>query len=262
MKKAIFWSMLAFMSFVVYGCGSGDYSSGGTTINGVASKGPIHGGKIAIFAVNSSGSIDRTKPLATTTSLADGSFPDVNLVGAYTGAIFATMSGSSASYTDEATNTAKQLGTTKLHAAAVISKSGPFNLAITPLTELAYQKAATLKPADITAANTLISNLFLSGTDIISTLPASIKSTDPAVTDPDKSKYSLALARFSQVLYTGSLDVTDAIALLKSEISGTTLTSPEWKASSGALAANTTFTNNFQSGLLSAPTSIAFLPPT
>ena len=264
MKKAILWSMLAFLSFVMYGCGSGDFSSGGTTISGMASKGPISGAKVAIFSVTTSANIGRQ--LATGTTAANGAF-SANL-GAYTGAIFATMSGSSATYTDEATNTATPLGTTKLHAAAVITASGPFNLAITPLTELAYQKAATLRAADITTANTLIGSLFMAGTDIVSTLPTNIQKASPAATDPDKINYSLALARFSQVLATanattpGSLDVAGAISLLKSEISGTTLTSPEWTATPAALAANTTFTTNFQSGLLTAPVSIAFSSPT
>jgi len=257
MKKAILWGMLALLAFVMYGCGSGDYSSG-TSISGMGSKGPVAGAKVAIFSVTTSANIG--KQLATGTTSANGTF-SANL-GSYTGAIFATMSGSSASYTDEATNAPKTLGTTKLHAVAVVTAPGSLNLAITPLTELAYQEAATLHPADIITANTLISNLFMQGTSIISTLPANLLNTAPAVTDPDKINYSLALAKFSQLLATNSLDIAGAITLLKSEISGSTLTSAEWAATPAALAGNATFTTNFQSGLLTAPVSIAFSSPT
>jgi len=257
MKRLLTGLMLAMLPLFMFGCGSGN-SSSGTTVTGAGSKGPISGANVAIFQVTTSAHIGTQ--LATATTTANGGF-SANL-GGYTGAIFATMSGSSASYTDEATNTAKTLGTTKLHAVAVITTPGQFNLAITPFTELAYENASALTPAGINASNTNVSNLFLQGTSIISTLPANIQSTAPAVTNPDTINYSLALARFSQVLATGSLTVPAAITQLKSEISGTTLTSPEWTASSTALAANNTFTTNFQSGLLTAPVSIAFSPTT
>ena len=259
MKKLLSGLILAMIPLVLSGCGSGDFTSG-TTISGVGSKGPVKGASIAIYGVTAAGQIGST-PLATTTTATDGSGSFSANLGSYTGAIFATMSGSSASYTDEATNNpAATLGATKLHAVAVITAPGPFNLAITPFTELAYEQAASLAPTDITSANTNISNLFLQGTSIISTLPANIAGTAQAVTNPDRINYSLALARFSQVLSTGSYTVQQGISRLKSEISGTTLTSPEWTAAAGALAANTTFTNNFQSGLLSAPVLIAFSP--
>ncbi len=131
MKKTILWSMLAFLSFIIFGCGSGDYSTGGgTTISGMASKGPITGGKIAIFAVTSSGHI--STQLATDNLNGTFSAP----LGSYTGAIFATMSGSSASYTDETTKTTTTLGTTKLHAATVITEGDRITLPSRPLRRL------------------------------------------------------------------------------------------------------------------------------
>ncbi|GFE62103.1 Ig-like domain-containing protein [Geobacter sp. AOG2] len=255
MKKAVVFTLLALLTFALYGCGSGDFSSG-TTVSGMGAKGPVSGGKVAIFSVTTSAHIG--KQLATGTTSASGAFSAD--LGGYTGAIFATMSGSSASYTDEATNTTQTLGSTRLHAAAVVATPGPFNLAITPFTELAYQKAATLKPADITTANTLISNQFLAGSDIISTLPANIQSTAPAVTDPDKIKYSLALATFSQLI-SGGTSIDDGIAQLSAAITDGTVSSV-WSSAVGSLASNTTFTTNFQSGLLTAPVSIVFSSPT
>jgi hypothetical protein len=252
MKKLLSGLVLAMIPLVLFGCGSGDFSnSSGTTISGVASKGPISGGKVAIFSVTTSAHIG--KQLATGTTTASGAFSAD--LGAYTGAIFATMSGSSASYTDETTNTTKTLGATSLHAAAVITAPGPFNLAVTPLTELAYQRAASLKPADITTANTSISNQFLAGTSIISTLPANILSTAPAVTDPDKIKYSLALAAFSQLI--SSSTISAGVTQLSAAITSNTLASV-WSPAVSSLATNA----NIQAGLVTAPVSITFSSPT
>jgi len=113
--------MMAFMSFVMFGCGSGDFFnslSGGTTISGVASKGPITGGKVAIFAVTSSGCI--VTQLATAIPQS-GNF--TANIGSYKGAIFATMSGGS--YTSEATGISGNSLPQKLHAVTYISTSAP-----------------------------------------------------------------------------------------------------------------------------------------
>lgn len=264
MKKLLSGLVLALIPLVMSGCGSGDFSLfSGTTINGAASKGPIGGANIAIYAVTASGQIDTTKPLATATSGTDGSGSFSGNLGSYTGAIFATMSGSRASYTDETTNTTKYLGTTKLHAAAVITAPGPFNLAITPFTELAYQQAAShggLTEAEINAANMQISNLFLQGTSIISTLPANILSTAPAVTNLDQINYSLALAAFSQLISTSTsgTPISDGVTQLSTAITNNTL-STVWFGTNGPVAslANNT---NLQPGLTNLPVGIAFSP--
>ena len=178
MKKAILWSMLAFLSFIIHGCGSGDYSTG-TTISGVGSKGPISGAKVAIFAVTSSGHIGTQLATATTSN---GTF-SAN-IGPYTGAIFATMSGGS--YVSEAATGASANSPVplqqKLRAATNISQPGNVNLAITPLTEVAYRQmsnsAVLLTQTVIENANANVTSLYLTGLSagktIVNTLPANI----------------------------------------------------------------------------------------
>jgi len=262
MKKFLSRFVLAMISLVMFGCGSGDFGfGGGTVVTGVASKGPINGAKVAIFSVTSSSSGPIFKQLATATTSSDGTY--TANVGSYTGIVFTTMSGSSASYTDESPNTTKTLGVTKLHAVAVIPKSGPFNLAVTPFTELAYQQAASLKPSDITAANTQISNLFLQGASIITTLPINILSTAPAVTDPDKINYSLALAAFSNLIDSNDNgDIAAGVTQLSTKITNNNPTfsniSSVWNPALKSLATNT----NIQTGLTTTPVSIAFSSPT
>ncbi|MGD0586252.1 MAG: Ig-like domain-containing protein [Oryzomonas sp.] len=261
MKNAVVFTLLTFLAFVLYGCGSGDFSnSSGASISGVASKGPINGAKVAIFSVTTSGRID--KQLATTITGSNGAY--TANIGSYTGAVFTSMSGSSASYTDETTGAATALGAQKLHAVSVILPTSQDpngltkNLAITPLTELAYQKAATLRPADITAANTLISNLFLQGASIITTLPANILSSSTAVTtNADKIDYSLVLAAFSKLISTS--DIATGVTQLGSAISGGTFTAPAaWTTAVASVASNT----NLQSGIASVPAAVTFVPAT
>ncbi|MDR3578341.1 MAG: Ig-like domain-containing protein [Oryzomonas sp.] len=258
MKKTILWSILAFMSFIVYGCGSGDFFTG-TTISGVASKGPITGASVAIFAVTTSG--HRGISLATAQTQADGKF-SAN-IGSYTGAIFATMSGSSASYTDETSNATTPLGTTKLRAATVITAGGSYNLAITPFTELACQLSYNPNTAtftNITANNTQVSTSFLLP-NIITTLPANILKTASAVTNPDTINYSLALAAFSELIYNSGSPITIAagVSQLSTAITNNNgNVSTVWSPAVSSLASNT----NIQAGLTNVPVNIAFSSPT
>ena len=221
MKKTILWSMLAFLSFVMFGCGSGDFSlGGGTTISGMASKGPITGGKVAIFAVTSSGHIGTT-PLATAIPQS-GSF-SANL-GSYKGAIFATMSGGA--YVSEAATGANAnsqvLLQQKIRAATYISQSGPVNLAITPLTEVAFRQMSSsggLTQTVIESANASVTSSYLkglsAGNTIVNTLPANIlKNAATTSTNADQINYALALATICQMME----EVTGTTATLENVI--------------------------------------------
>jgi adhesin/invasin len=210
MKKTILWSMLAFLSFIIYGCGSGDFSTG-TTISGFASKGPITGGKVAIFAVTSSGHIGSQ---ITTAIPQSGSF-SAN-IGSYKGAIFATMSGGT--YVSEAATGANASSPVplqqRLRAATYISQTGPVNLAITPLTEVAFRQMSSSKGLTQTViqnANANVTALYLkglaTGKTIVNTLPANILNTASTTsTNPDQINYGLALATISQMMTTATLE--------------------------------------------------------
>ncbi|GFE62104.1 Ig-like domain-containing protein [Geobacter sp. AOG2] len=208
MKKVILWAVLALLPLIVHGCGGG--SSGGgqtatTAITGAVSKGPINGGTVKIFEITTSAHIGRQLDGSQNGAgipVVNGSF--TANVGSYKGAIFATMSGGT--YTDEATGQTTALSQ-KLHAATYIATPKAINLAITPLTELAWRRMQ-LRPTDmgqnnIDSANTLISTLYLkglpAGSSIISTLPADVLPGTTA-TDPARIGYGLALATVSDLM--------------------------------------------------------------
>ncbi|KAA0891333.1 beta strand repeat-containing protein [Oryzomonas rubra] len=259
MKKWLLGILLATLSLGLFGCGSGDFGASTTSVSGMASKGPINGAHVAIFSVTTSGRID--KQLATGTTASSGAFSAD--LGAYTGAIFATMSGSTATYTDEATNTAKTLGTQKLHAATVVTGSGPINLAITPFTEVAYRKAASLRKADIAKADALVSNVYLSGTDVIKTLPANVLSGGGAASSsPSQISYGLALATVSQLLKDQSgATLESVITQMQNAITGSDPTTATldttFKSGVYATAISEVRTNaNLQSGIVDTPLNI------
>jgi len=256
MKNALLFIM-TFLTLALYGCGSGDSSSSsGTVINGMASKGPITGGNVAIFAVTSSG--HRGALLATTTT-SNGTF-SAN-IGSYTGAIFATMSGSSATYTDETTGSSTGLGTQKHLRAVALVKGGQMNLAITPLTEVAYQRASSsaLTFANISSSNNLIGRTYLkglpSGTSIVSTLPANVLST--TTTDAAQIGYGLVLANVSSYIKSYAATLSQAITDLTS-INASTNSSTNSNVQTVFTALPTS--SYLQSGIASTPMAITLTP--
>jgi len=81
-------AILIAFTIILTGCGGGGGGGGGkgpsgATISGVASKGPISGGAVKVYALNADGS-KGSQIGTTTTTKADGSY-SVN-IGSYTGA--------------------------------------------------------------------------------------------------------------------------------------------------------------------------------
>jgi len=248
MKKAAVFTLLALFALVLYGCGSGDYSDATTVVTGAASKGPITGGTVKVFEITTSA--HQGKLLATATPQA-GSFSAS--LGTYKGAIFATMSGGT--YTSEATGASAALPQ-KLRAATYISKSGPLNLAITPMSELAFRRMSSLTPARIENANTRVTSLYVkglsSGKNVVNTLPADVLNSATAkTTDADRINYGLALATVSQMMTSASLE--SVITTL-----GNALATSDTTAYLVAFAALPT--TNLQTGVKATPLSVALTP--
>jgi len=250
MKKLLSGLVLAMIPLVMFGCGSGDFlsGSGGTTISGMAAKGPITGGTVSIFAVTTSAHILPT-PL-TTVQPTSGSF-SANL-GSYKGAIFATMSGGT--YTSEATGTKGVPLSQKLHAATYITNSGPVNLAITPLSEVAFRRMSSLTQTRITNANARVASLYLkglsSGKDVVNTLPADVTSSAATTaTNPDSINYGLALATVSQLLTGTSATLESVVTSL-----GNALATSDTTAYISAF--NALPTTYLQSGIKATPLSV------
>lgn len=212
MIRTIFNVMIIFIfSVLLIACGK---SSGGgdtaTTITGLASKGPINGGTVSVFKINTDGS--KGDKLGTATTKEDGAY-SID-IGTYSGDVLLEVSGGT--YTDEATGVADKPGPTLRAAIAEVTKS--VSVAITPLTEVAVSNADTLTTANIQKANSLVSAMV--GVDIINTKPANVLSSDSSSATVDEVSYGLALAAISQMIKDGAAtDVVNAIANMKEDLS-------------------------------------------
>ncbi|KAF0220764.1 MAG: hypothetical protein FD174_1088 [Geobacteraceae bacterium] len=179
---------------VTAGVPSTPQSSTGTAVSGVVSKGIIKNGKVKIFSV--SGDVGNKVLLAVATTNGKGEY--TASIGAYSGPLLIEASGE---YSDEATGATKTITEEAPLRAAVAAATGTVQIAITPLTELAVQKAgATLTAKSITEANTLVSDLYR--IDIITTQP--VEPSLQAFQNPDTTQvqkdYTLALAAVSQLV--------------------------------------------------------------
>jgi hypothetical protein len=183
------------------GCGSsgGGSNQPDTIVKGTASKGIIYPGTVSFYAVNAAG-VRETVPIGSVPTDVNGRY-QANL-GQYAGMLVLEVSGS---YTDEATGTVVTIpADAPLHAVIDQVDGATFNnrtVAITPLTELAYQLSGTpLSAAAVTAANRQVGELF-KVPDIIGTEPVR---PDPAVmgsagVSSSQQAYTMALMTLSQM---------------------------------------------------------------
>lgn len=218
MKKIFFASM--FMMFLAACGGGGDESGEGggetsTSVSGIASKGPILSGIVTVYAVNADGSRGQILGTAPTSST-DGSYQVSNL--AYNGNILVFVSGGT--YTDEATGATLPNPGLK---AALPSASGSVQVAITPLTDVAFKQMSSagggFSSANITKYNAVVSTAF--GVDIIGTQPVNAtNATQVGGAKQSAIDYGVALAAISQMVKNGNAtDVKDAISRIKNDLS-------------------------------------------
>ena len=162
-----FFVLLAGITILAACGGSSSSSSSGNVVSGLASKGPIDGGSVEVYALLEDGT--KGDLLGTATTGADGSFTIG--VGNYSGAALVEVRGGT--YTDEATIFPVD---NALMRAVISEVSGNVSVAVTPLTELAVSKAegdGGLTFSNITASNNFVSALF-GGVDIIATEPVDV----------------------------------------------------------------------------------------
>lgn len=208
--------------FLLTACGGGGDAppgDGGTTVSGLASKGPINGGALNIYQVNADGS--QGNSLGSTTTGVDGTY-SVN-IGSYSGNIIVEVTGGD--YTDEATVATVSNGTLR---AVVAGVNSDVTVAVTPLTEIAAEKAAQMvgifTSINIIAANNIVSNM-IGGVDIISTLPADVTDPSSSSASSDAQNYGLMLAGISQMVdgspsYT---DVSECVTAIVDDLSDSVL---------------------------------------
>src|SRR6266568_2367305 len=213
--KSIISAFVSLGVMTLFGCGGGGGSSspapppvGSITIGGVAAMGPLNGADVTVFAVdNITHQLNRT-PIAAGKTATDGSGKySINITAPVpAGAVVIEVSG--ATYTDEASGTANVALSTHNIRAIVSAVHDGDKIAVTPFTEIAYDKAEgigtagsliTFTTSSIDDSNSSISKTF--GIDnIITTLPfdptnASLAATATAA----QKKYSGALGSFSQL---------------------------------------------------------------
>ena len=172
-KKHIAALLLLCLPLLVAGCGGdGDGGGGGSTVtvSGVASKGPIAGGGVAVHRLLENGT--RGDLVGSGTTGADGSYA-VAIPASVTGPVVVTVTGRpGATYTSESTGLPVPFTASESFSAAVDSFTPGVDIAVTPLTDIAFDKLPLVlaeKPgplsaeklqSSIVAANTLVGNLF------------------------------------------------------------------------------------------------------
>jgi len=212
--------VLVFITCLLAACGGGGDGSptASTTVSGVASKGPILGGNVNVYAVNADGSRGRLLGTATT-STTDGSY-QVNDLG-YNGNIIVVVT--EGTYVDEATGITLPNPGLK---AALPSATGAVKVAVTPLTDVAFKQMSSasggFSSANITTFNSVVSTAF--GVDIIGTQP--VNATDAtAIAGAGQAAidYGVALAAISKMVDNGAAtDVANAIQQIKADLSSAT----------------------------------------
>jgi hypothetical protein len=175
------------------GCGGGGGGGGDTVaptfFAGMASKGPISGATVKVFAIRS-GKLDSSAPAGQGQTDNSGNF-SIN-AGSFQGP--AVVEVTSGSFTDEVTGESVSLNA-PLHAIISNAQPGSTVVAVTPLTELAFRKAKgslALTTEAIIGANANVAGAF-GLSDIISTMPIAGGTSD------GQKNYAAACASFSQL---------------------------------------------------------------
>ena len=196
--KRYFFGLSILTAVLMSACGGGGSSTNASAnmISGVASKGPLNGSKICAYAITSSGTQGGQIGDCMTTDFA-GNY-SINM-GTYNGTALVQATGGS--YVDEATGKTVLLAS-PLRSFVTNGVRGGAGVAVTALTELAYQHASAvsggLSSVNIQSAITKVQNNF-GVSDIVNTMPVDALSIPASATTAQVS-YALALATISQYM--------------------------------------------------------------
>ena len=213
--RPLFNAVVCLAVMTLFGCGGGGGGggaaappAGSVTISGIAAEGPLSGSDVAVFNTKADGSLDRTTPLGTTKTGADGSYTiTIPPASAPSGPVVVEVSGGA--YIDEVSGQSVTMNATTKLRTAVSSVADGDKITVTPLTEIAYHKTEGLgngatfvgafTKANIDDSNTKISSTF--GVDnIIRSHPFDPTKAAPANATADDKKYAAALGVFSQMV--------------------------------------------------------------
>ena len=192
------FAVLLLLTALVTACGGGGTSTGGagaavgnTIVSGTASLGIIQNGRVKVYQVTSDG---RKIFLAETTTDSSGRY-SVSITTPSTTVLVEVSGGT---YVDEATGFTVIRSDSEVLHAAVGSPATNQQIAVTPLTEIAYRLAGSpLTPSSIDSANSKVSDAF--NVNIITVQPVEPTLTGfRSPTTQAQKDYSLALAVVSQ----------------------------------------------------------------
>ena len=185
--------LLALIIISPYGCGGSDDNS---SVNGRAVKGPIVGGTVSVYAINTDGS--RGELLETTSTDDSGNFS----IDAYTQPIEVAVSGGT--FVDEATGQTVEMGSAEIIALLPDGVSDGEEVAVTLLTHIAAADARARiangeEPLSaMRTANEEVATTFgLQGIDITKTAPSDLTNPDECATAGNATSYAGAMASLS-----------------------------------------------------------------
>jgi hypothetical protein len=190
---------------IFVGCGGGGGGSSVTTppatgtVSGTAIKGPVSGGTVIAFSMNSNGI--KSEQIGTAVTDAQGNF-SMN-VGTHSGSLMLQMTGGS--FTDEATGTSMTMGSGDIMSAVVPTMTAGenvTNIQMTPITSMAQTMAQNMSggmsQANITQANSLMGQYF-GVNDILHTQPMNpLTNGSGAAATQDQRNYGMTIASMSQ----------------------------------------------------------------
>ena len=217
---------LAFIA-VLASCSSGDggvasTSGGGTGVTGFVSKGPINGATCNIF--NSANQL----VLTATTVNGQVAFGTLTEAGAY------TASCTGGTYRDEATGLTVT-NTTVLRSGIVVGAGGAASMTVSPLTEMAYQRAGGDASKMDAAAQTIAKAFGLpASVNLLTTVPTDVNTT--AAANDGAGQYGTLLAAIAQMQKDQGSSLANIITTLSGGIN-TTGANPTLNAAVASLVA-------------------------
>jgi len=222
MSRRILYALLVGCALMIVGCSSGGGGGGGgevtaptTGISGIVAEGIYSFGTVNIYALDNAGN---TGALLGTSSIeSDGTFSAS--LPYTTGPLLVEATGV---YLDEATG--NPIARTIPLRAALNCTGSDVAVAVTPLTEMAVQKAGTLTAVNIDDANALISSVFK--IPCLSTLPVLAFADEMTAGTQDQRDYAVMLAVLSQMAADLRTTEDDIISAFVNDIAtnGTILT--------------------------------------
>ena len=199
--------LLTLMASMLVSCGGGGDDSGETansTVSGIAFAAPINDATVKIFTLSDVGIVGTTPILETTTNSSGQFSASLPSSGNYLIEI------SNGTFTDEATGTQMSSGTLRGVLLNYDRSTGPFNVTVSPLTELAIRNSADLKIETI-RYQLQVAAILAGGIDIASTVPVNLADSPSSDATQAQLDYGAILATLSQYRADHSIASIDAL---------------------------------------------------